>query len=81
MKVRAIQIGFYGGLRIPETDTAEFEVPDGTEGSWFVPVEDDKKQSGAAIKPAGKKGEKGATKPAGKSGDQGQGDAGAGDDE
>lgn len=39
MRVRAIQTGFYNSLRIPDTDSAEFEVPDGTKGSWFQPVE------------------------------------------
>ena len=38
MLVRAINVGYFNGLRIPETDSAEFEVPDGTTGSWFVPV-------------------------------------------
>ena len=36
MKVRAIRTGFYGGRRRPG---AVFDVPEGSQGSWFVPVE------------------------------------------
>ena len=35
MKVIAIKQGFYGKLHTPGD---EFEVPDGTKGSWFHPV-------------------------------------------
>lgn len=38
MRVRAIKIGYFHGLRIPGTESEEFEVPDGTTGSWFEPV-------------------------------------------
>lgn len=37
MKVKAIATGFYGGHR--RRPGAEFEVPEGTKGKWFVPVE------------------------------------------
>ena len=36
MKVIAIKLGYFGKLREPGD---EFEVPDGTKGSWFQPVE------------------------------------------
>ncbi len=36
MKVRALRTGFFGGRRRPGT---VFDVPDGSTGSWFVPVE------------------------------------------
>lgn len=36
MKVTAIKQGYFGKLREPGD---EFEVPDGTKGSWFQPVE------------------------------------------
>ena len=36
MKVRAIRTGFFGGRRRPGT---VFDVPEGSTGSWFVPVE------------------------------------------
>ena len=50
MRVRATKAGFYGQLRLPDTDSAEFEVPDGAKASWFEPVNLD------PIKPAkGKK--------------------------
>lgn len=39
MKVKATAPGFYGQLRLPDTDSAEFEVPDGSKASWFAPVE------------------------------------------
>lgn len=35
MRVIATAIGYFGALRV-EGD--EFEVPDGTKGSWFKPV-------------------------------------------
>lgn len=37
MKVKATQAGFFGGARIREGQ--EFEVPEGTKGSWFVAAE------------------------------------------
>jgi len=36
MKVRATALGFHAGSRRRPGET--FEVPDGTEGSWFEPV-------------------------------------------
>lgn len=36
MKVIATKLGYFGKLREPDD---EFEVPDGTKGSWFQPVE------------------------------------------
>lgn len=36
MKVIATKLGYFGKLRQPGD---EFEVPDGTKGSWFQPVE------------------------------------------
>lgn len=44
MRVRAIQTGFHGCLRVPGTDSEEFDVQDGEKASWFVSVE----QPGAA---------------------------------
>ena len=38
MRVRAIKTGYFNGLHIPETDPEEFEVPDGSKATWFVPV-------------------------------------------
>lgn len=38
MKVKALQAGFFGGSRVREGQ--EFEVPEGTKGSWFVVVEE-----------------------------------------
>ena len=35
MKVIATQAGYFGKLRQPGD---EFDVPDGTKGSWFEPV-------------------------------------------
>ena len=36
MKMIATKLGYFGKLREPGD---EFEVPDGTKGSWFQPVE------------------------------------------
>jgi hypothetical protein len=36
MKVIAKQLGYFGKLREPGD---EFEVPEGSKASWFVPVE------------------------------------------
>ena len=36
MKVIATKLGYFGKLHEPGD---EFEVPDGTKGSWFQPVE------------------------------------------
>ena len=38
MQVIALKPGFYGQLRTPGTDSAEFDVPDGSKASWFVPA-------------------------------------------
>ena len=35
MKVIALKQGYFGKLRQPDD---QFEVPDGTKGSWFQPV-------------------------------------------
>lgn len=37
MKVRATQVGFYGGVRRRVDDV--FNVPDGATAKWFEPVE------------------------------------------
>lgn len=56
MKVIATKLGYFGKLREPGD---EFEVPDGTKGSWFQPVEQKasgkggkKPEAPAAEKPA-----------------------------
>ena len=49
MRVRANKTGYFNGLHIPDTDSAEFDVPNGTKGSWFDPV---KKGNKAAEAPA-----------------------------
>lgn len=49
MKVKATQVGFFGGVRRRPGD--EFEVPQGTKGSWFAEVP----QKGASVEPAEKK--------------------------
>lgn len=36
MKVIATELGFYGSRRRPGE---VFEIPDGTKGKWFVPVD------------------------------------------
>lgn len=38
MKVKALQAGFFGGTRVRLGQ--EFEVPEGTKGSWFVAVKE-----------------------------------------
>lgn len=48
MKVKALQPGFFGGSRIRPGQ--EFEVPDGTKGTWFVAVGEFK----APVKPKAK---------------------------
>ncbi len=40
MKVIATKLGYFGKLRQPGD---EFEVPDGTKGSWFEPVKQEAK--------------------------------------
>lgn len=50
MKVKAIEVGFFNGSRVRAGQV--FEVPEGTKGSWFVPVGDVKATD--APKPAGK---------------------------
>lgn len=57
MRVRAIQTGFHGCLRVPGTDSEEFDVPDGEKATWFVPVE----QPGTATAGTGKGSKKAAT--------------------
>lgn len=52
MRVVANSIGYFGALRAAGD---EFEVPDGTKGSWFAPLADEVK-----AKPAGKGKAKGA---------------------
>ncbi|MHB1368637.1 MAG: hypothetical protein ACYCW7_00320 [Pseudomonadaceae bacterium] len=47
MRVRAIKTGFYNGLRIPDTDSAEFDVPDGSKATWFAPAKKGKKPAEA----------------------------------
>jgi hypothetical protein len=37
MRVVATQLGFFNGTRVRAG--TEFEVPEGTKGSWFAPVE------------------------------------------
>lgn len=53
MLVKANSIGYFGALR---SAGDEFEVPDGTKGSWFAPVEPE-----AKAKSAGKSKGKGAS--------------------
>lgn len=55
MKVKALELGFFDGSRIRAGQV--FEVPDGTKGSWFVPV--DSVKAIDAPKPAKGKGKKG----------------------
>lgn len=43
MKVRATATGYYGILRVPGTDSAEFDVPEGSTATWFEPVNKRKK--------------------------------------
>ncbi len=50
MKVIATKLGYFGKLREPGD---EFEVPDGTKGSWFQPVEQ-KANGKAKAKPGDK---------------------------
>lgn len=52
MRVRATNTGFYNGLRVPGTDSEEFDVPDGEKASWFVPVTK-KGKAAAPTEPAG----------------------------
>ena len=47
MRVRAIKPGFYGCLRLPDTDSAEFDVPDGSKATWFKPIKNGKKAAEA----------------------------------
>ena len=72
MRVRANKTGYFNGLHIPDTDSAEFEVPNGTKGSWFEPVAPAK-----AAAPA-KKGGKAAEAPAADTPDADQDGAGEG---
>lgn len=44
MRVVAKSIGYFGSLRAAGD---EFEVPDGTKGSWFAPVEPEVKAKSA----------------------------------
>jgi len=48
MKVKALQTGFFGGSRIREGQ--EFDVPDGTKGTWFVTVGEHAAQAAKAPK-------------------------------
>lgn len=59
MRVRATKTGFYNGLRIPDTDSAEFDVPDGSKATWFEPVKADQAKGKQA-----KKGDKATEAPA-----------------
>lgn len=56
MRVRAIQTGFHGCLRVPGTDSEEFDVAEGEKATWFVPVE----QPGTATVATGKGSKKAA---------------------
>lgn len=60
MRVRAIQTGFHGCLRVPGTDSEEFDVQDGAKATWFVRV--DQPGDGQATPPGGggRGGKKGA---------------------
>lgn len=49
MKVKALQPGFFGGARIREGQ--EFEVPEGTKGTWFLSVDEDVKAPAKAKAP------------------------------
>lgn len=46
MKVRAIAKGFYGNRIRNEDDV--FDVPEGTKGSWFIPLAEAKRVSAPA---------------------------------
>lgn len=62
MKVIATKLGYFGKLREPGD---EFEVPDGTKGSWFQPVEQKANGKGSWFQPVGQKANgKGGKKPA-----------------
>lgn len=53
MKVKAIDVGFYGGFR--RRVGATFDVPDGTKGAWFVPVDEGDSDAEQANPDAGDK--------------------------
>lgn len=48
MKVKALDSGFFDGFRIRAGQ--EFDVPKGTKGTWFVPVEEFKAPAKAPAK-------------------------------
>jgi hypothetical protein len=50
MRVVANSLGYFGSLR---NAGDEFEVPDGTKGSWFAPVESEVKAKSAKSKGKG----------------------------
>lgn len=49
MKIVAIKVAFYNGRRVRVGD--ELDIPQGTKGSWFAPV-DSADAKGAKAKPA-----------------------------
>lgn len=49
MKVIATKPGYLGKLRLPGD---EFDVPEGTKGSWFKPVEQKAEDKKSKSKPA-----------------------------
>jgi len=59
MKVIALQAGFYGNSRVRIGQ--EFEVPEGTKGRWFEPVEHNKAPKGAKAEDKAPKGAKAQT--------------------
>lgn len=52
MRVRASKTGYFNGLHIPDTDSAEFNVPNGSKATWFEPIKDSKKAAKADDAPA-----------------------------
>ena len=55
MKVIATKLGYFGKLREPGD---EFEVPEGTKGSWFKPVDAPEDEAPAVRRPRKPKDEK-----------------------
>jgi hypothetical protein len=50
MKVIALEMGFLNGSRVRKG--TEFEVPDGTKGTWFAPVESPAAKAAKPVKAA-----------------------------
>lgn len=50
MKVLALETGFFAGARVRKGST--FDVPEGTRGKWFTPVDSEAAKAPKADKPA-----------------------------